>query len=176
MPALEVASAPFPLDDPWARAAAEAVMAEEPVHPPGILVEIVGMQMSNQDCLCKEQEHCRDVLREEIVVSLCRVQLMVEGKEETVMAVVWVSDRINRCCVGFLPCHMVPRAALYNGALAQVTRVFNRNPDECNSAERRMYHTNKGYTHVVIISDSTGSSLWIIWLKPNNNKMFNWIQ
>ena len=78
---------------------------------------------------------------------------MVEGKEEKAMVVVWVSDRIDRCHVGFLSCHMVPHAALYNRVLAQVTHVFNRNPDECNSAVRCGYHKNKGYTHAVIILD-----------------------
>ena len=48
---------------------------------------------------------------------------------------------------------MFPHVALYNGALAQVTRVFNGNPVDCDSAERRAYHKNKGYAHAVIISD-----------------------
>jgi hypothetical protein len=78
---------------------------------------------------------------------------MVEGKEEIVMAAVWVSDGINCCGVNFLPCHMVPCAALYNGALVQMTRVFNGDPDECDSAECRMYYKNKGYIHAVIILD-----------------------
>ena len=67
------------------------------------------------------------------------------------MAVVWVSDGIHCCHVRFLPCHMVPCAALYNGALAQVTHVFNANPDECDSAEPCMFHINKGYAHAVLI-------------------------
>ena len=109
--------------------------------------------MSCQGRLCEEQEHCGDVLREDSVVRLRRVQLMVEGKEEMAMAVFWMSDGIDCCHVSFLLCHLVPCAALYNGALAQVTHVFNGNPDECNSAECHMYHKNKGYAHAVIISD-----------------------
>ena len=127
-------------------------MAEEPIHLPGILVEIVGTEMSCPGHLCEEHNQCGEMLREDVVVHLRRVQLMVEGKEERMVAAVWVSDGINHCCVGFLHCHMVPHAALYNGALAQVTRVFNKIPDECNSAERHMYYINKGYLHVVIIS------------------------
>ena len=45
-PALDVAPMPFPLDDPQTRAEAEAVMAEEPIHPSGILVEIEETQIS----------------------------------------------------------------------------------------------------------------------------------
>ena len=64
-----------------------------------------------------------------------------------------MSDGIDCCHVGFLPHHIVPRAVLYNRALAQVNRVFNTNPDECDSVECHMYHTNKGYIHAVINSD-----------------------
>jgi hypothetical protein len=94
-----------------------------------------------------------DVLKEDLVVRLPTVQLMVEGKEEKAIAVVWVSDGIDCCRAGFLPCHLVKRAALYNRALAQVTHVLNANPDDCYSAEHRTYHKNKGYVHVVIILD-----------------------
>jgi hypothetical protein len=87
------------------------------------------------------------------VVRLCTVQLMVEGKEEKAMAVVWVSNRIDCCHAGFLPCHMVPHAALYNKALAQMTHIFNNNTAEWASAERRTYHKYKGYAYAVIISD-----------------------
>ncbi len=83
VPAPDVAPAPVFLDDPQVRAAAKAVMMAEPVHPPGILVEIVGSQMSCQGCLCEEHKMCGDeVLKEDVVVHLCTVQLMVEGKEE----------------------------------------------------------------------------------------------
>ena len=96
---------------------------------------------------------CGDVLKEDVVVHLSMVQLMVEGKEEKVMAVIWVIDGIDCCRVGFLPCHMVPRLALYNGALVQVTRVFYRNLDECHNTKCCVYHKNTGYAHAVITSD-----------------------
>ena len=154
MPVLDVVPAPVFLDNPQMRAAAEAVMVEEPVHLPGILVEIVGTQMSCQGRLCKKHEMCGDdALKEDVMVRLRTVQLMVEGKEEKAIAVVWVSYRIDCCHVGFLPCHMVKSTALYNGALAQVTRVFNGNPADWDSAECHAYHKNKGYTHAVIILD-----------------------
>ena len=146
--------APVFLDDHQVRAAAEAVMRAEPVHLPGILVEIVGLQMSCQGCLCKEHEMCgNEVLKEDVVVRLCMVQLLVEGKEEKAIGVVWVTDGIDCCRVVFLSCHMVKHAALYNGALVQVTRVFNGNPADWDSAERHTYHKNHGYTHAVIILD-----------------------
>ncbi len=65
------------------------------------------------------------MLEPDVVVRLRRVQVMVEGREETAIAVVLVNDEMDRCRVGLLPRHMVKHAACYDGSLAQVTRVFS---------------------------------------------------
>ena len=57
------------------------------------------------------------------MVRLCKIQLMVEGKEETAIVAIWVTDGIDCCRVGFVPRHLVRHATRYDGALAQVTRV-----------------------------------------------------
>jgi hypothetical protein len=93
------------------------------------------------------------VLKEEVVVRLRTVQLVVDGKEEKAIEMVWVTEGMDRCCVGFLPRHMVRHAARYNGALTHVTRVFTGNPADCSSKERRAYHIHHGFTKAVIISD-----------------------
>jgi hypothetical protein len=124
----------------------------EPIHPSGIVVEIVGTEMSCQGRSCEEQDICGKVLKEDVVVRLRKIQLMVEGKEETVIAAIWVTDGIDRCRIGFVPRHMVRHAARYDGALAQVTRVFSGDPETCDSAERRMFFKNKGYCRATIIS------------------------
>ena len=80
------------------------------------------------------------------------MQLMVEGREETAIAAVWVTDGIDRCRVGFLLCHMVKHATHYDGSLAQATRVFCADPVCCDSAERRMHHHNRGCCLTTIIS------------------------
>ena len=72
---------------------------------------------------CEEHKICGKVLKEDVAVRLRKIQLMVEGKEETAIVAIWVTDGIDRCRVGFLPRHMVRHAARYDGALAQVTRV-----------------------------------------------------
>ncbi len=92
-------------------------------------------------------------MKEDIVVRLRTVQLVVDRKEEKAIEGVWVTEGMDCCHVGFLPCHMVRHTARYNGALAQVTRVFNGNPADCGSSECRTYHIYHGYTHVVIILD-----------------------
>jgi hypothetical protein len=46
-------------------------------------------------------------LREDVVVRLRKVQVIVDGKEESAVAVFVVSDGIDRCRVGFLPRHLL---------------------------------------------------------------------
>ena len=55
----------------------------EPIHPSGIVIEILGTEMSCQGRSCEEHNNCGEVLKEDIVVRLRKIQLMVEGKEET---------------------------------------------------------------------------------------------
>ena len=122
-------------------------------HPPGIVVEIVGTEAGDQGRSCEEHPaNCGEVLEPDVVVRLLKVQLMVEGREETAIAAVWVSNGMDCCRVGFLPCHMVKHAACYDGSLAQVTRVLSADPTRCDSAERRMHHHNRGCCLATIIS------------------------
>jgi hypothetical protein len=131
---------------------------DKPTHPCGILVEIVGTTVSCQGRSCEEHEICGDVLKEDVVVRLRKMQLMVEGKEETVIAVVWVTDGVDRCRIGFLPRHMVKHAARYDGALAQVICVLSDDAATCDSVEQRMFHKNKGFCFAAIISTLPGSA------------------
>jgi hypothetical protein len=146
-----VAAAPTPV--PLIAAMVEEM---EPTHLPGIFVEIVGTEMSCQGHSCKMHEMCGKVVMEDIVVHLRRIQLMVEGKEEMAIAAIWVTDGIDRCHVGFLPCHMVKHAARYDGALAQVTRLFSGDLETCDSAERCLFFKNKGFCLAAIISTLPG--------------------
>jgi hypothetical protein len=109
-----------------------------------MVVEIVGTEMSCQGRSCEEHDICGKVLKEDIVVRLRKIQLMVEGKEETAIAAIWVTDGIDRCRVGFVPRHMVRHAARYGGALVQVTRVFSSDPETCDLTERRLFLRTKG--------------------------------
>ena len=52
---------------------------DKPIHPGGILIDIVGTTMSCQGHLYKENEICGEVLKEDMVVLLHKMQLMVEG-------------------------------------------------------------------------------------------------
>ena len=87
-------------------------------HPPGIIVQIVGTMMGTNGRSCEEHAMCGSVLEEDMVVRLRRVQVLVEGREETAIACIWVTDGVDRCRVGFLMRHMVAHAMRYDGALA----------------------------------------------------------
>ncbi len=77
---------------------------------------------------------------------------MVDGREETAIAAIWVTDGMDCCRIGFLPCHMVKYAARYDGLLAQVTHVLSADLTWCDLAERRIQHHNSGCCLATIIS------------------------
>ena len=122
-------------------------------HPSGIVVEIVRTEWGDQGRSCDEHNiNCGEVLAEDVVVHLRKVQILVEGKEETAIAAIWINDGIDCCRVGFLPCHMVKHAARYDGAVAQVTRVFSGDPEASDTAECRAFHKNHGCCLTAIIA------------------------
>ncbi len=58
-------------------------------HPPGIVVEIVGTEAGDRGRTCKEHTiNCGKLLEEDVVVCLQKVQVVVDGREETVIAAV----------------------------------------------------------------------------------------
>ncbi len=111
------------------------------------------MEMGDRGHSCDEHtNNCGEVMSKDMVVHLWKVQIQVEGREETTIAACWVTEGANPCRVGFLPCHMVRHAACYDGALAQVTHVCNADPTCCNTTERRVFHKNKGCYLAAIIA------------------------
>jgi len=96
-------------------------------HPTGETVEILGIRAASNGRSCEEHDICGSVIAEDIVVRIRKVQVVVEGKEEPALAAYWVTKGINRCRVGFLPKHLVPRSKLYEGRLAQVTELYEDN-------------------------------------------------
>ena len=119
-------------------------------HPSPIVLHIVGTEADDRGRSCEEHHHCGEVLEEDMVVRLRKVQIKAGGAEETAIAAVWVTDGIDRCGVGFLQRHMVAYAEQYDGALAQVTRVLSK--DDGDSAEKRLFHKNMGCCYATIIS------------------------
>ena len=124
----------------------------EATHPPGIAVKIVGIEIGNHGRLCEEHDVCGEVVEEDTLLRLRREQILVDGKEETVIACYWVTDGADRCRVGFLKRHIVNHAWRFDGALVQVTKVLSADPHRCDSAERKMFHHNHGCAFGTIVS------------------------
>ena len=52
-------------------------------HPEPIVIEIVGIEESRHGWLCEEQDVCGCVVDDDMVVCLRKVQVLVDGMEET---------------------------------------------------------------------------------------------
>ncbi len=61
-------------------------------HPPSVIVEIVGTLMSDRGRSCEEHAVCGSMLEEDMFVRLRKVQVLVDGCEETAIACIWVTD------------------------------------------------------------------------------------
>ncbi len=121
-----------------------------PFHPTGITVEIVGTESNTQGRSCEEHDICGSVMAEDVVVRFRKVQILVNGKEESSIAAYHVSDGIDRCRVGFLQRHLLKHWKLYDGVLAQVIDVYSK---ECESPRsRKKFKRNQGCCVAAIIS------------------------
>ena len=143
---------------PVPTAASVPFLLDKPIHPCGILVKIVETAMSCQGHSYEEHKICGNVLKEDVVVHLCKLQLMVEGKEATAITAIWVTNGVNCCHIGFVPCHMVKHAVRYDGVLAQVTRILSDDAETYDLAEQCLFHRNKGFCLAAIISTLPGST------------------
>jgi hypothetical protein len=82
------------------------------------------------------------------VVRLRKVQIDIDGREETAIAAVWVTDGIDRCRVGYLPRHCVRHATRYDGKLAQVVDMYK---DSDSPTKKRHNRGNCGSCRAIII-------------------------
>ena len=83
--------------------------------PTGVVIDIVGINASSNGRSCEEHKVCGSVLKMDSLVRFREVQIIVKDKEETTLAVYWVTDGVDHCCVGFLPRHMVKYKEAYDG-------------------------------------------------------------
>lgn len=137
-------------------------------HPSGIQLDVVGTEDGSRGRSCEEHSVCGSVLALDVVVRLRHVQILNgmlalllclvfriltfytdAGEEEAAVAAYWVTDGIDRCRVGFLPRCCVPKAAEYNGHLAQVVNMCSKSND---SSERRRSYRNRGLVQVAMLT------------------------
>ena len=98
-------------------------------HPWGRTVEIFGIQSPGNGCSCEEHPICGCVLQEDSVVRFRKVQVLIDGKEESAIAAFWVSDGVDRCRVGYLPKFHVTHWKSLEGALAQIKEIYTEYSD-----------------------------------------------
>jgi hypothetical protein len=118
------------------------------VHPEGVTVDIVGIEVGNCGRSCEEHDVCGLVLEENSVVRLRHVQILVDGHEESALAAYWITDGIDCCRVGFLQHHLIKQWRDYNGRIAQIVEMYK---DSESASKRRKNHRNLGCCQAVII-------------------------
>ena len=119
-------------------------------HPWGQTVEILGIISPRNGRSCKEHPICGRVLQEDSVVRFRKVQVLIDGKEESAIAAFWVSDAVDRCRVGYLPKYHVTHWKSLEGALAQITEIYTE--DSESPTKRQKHYRNSGYTIGALIS------------------------
>jgi hypothetical protein len=149
---LAMADFVMPADTEVVAKPAPVPQASVPFHPIGVVVEIVGTEMDDRGRSYEEHRNCGEVMGKDVVVHLWKVQIQVEGRGEMAIAAYWVTDGVDCCRVGFLQCRIVKQATRFDGALAQVARVFNVDPTSCDTTERRTFHKNKVCCHAAIVA------------------------
>ena len=126
-------------------------------HPCGHTIEIFGIESPTNGRSCEEHVICGSVLQEDVVVRLRKVQVVIEEKEETAIAVFWVSDGVDRCRVGYLPKFHVKHWKLLEEALAQIIEVYHEDSDSPTKRQKR--HRNSGCAVAALISPPITSAI-----------------
>ncbi len=87
-----MADVALPAPVPVAKAKAADKNLPGPFHPSGVVVEVVGTVMGDRGCSYEEHpDNCGKVLAGNVVVRLCKVQIVVDGREEMAIMAYWVS-------------------------------------------------------------------------------------
>ncbi len=76
----------------------------------GQVIDIVSIALGDRGCLCEEHvTFCGVVLGPDVLICLVKEEIFVKGKVETVVSAYWVTDSVELCPVGILPCFLVAK-------------------------------------------------------------------
>ena len=75
---------------------------------------------------------------------------MVQSKEEVTLGVFLIENGIDSCKVGFLTRFMLPRAPIFDGAVAQVVQMYW--PHDPNKHIKKRWMTMRGYCRAVLLT------------------------
>ena len=121
-------------------------------HPRGDTVKIVGVNSPTNGGSFEEHPICGEVVIEDVVLCLRKVQVLMNQQEQSAIAAFWVLDGIDRCCIGYLPKTYVKNWKQYDRALVQVVEVYSGDSD--SPTKRQKFHRNHGLAVAVIISST----------------------
>ena len=121
-------------------------------HPHGDTVEIVGVNSPTNRQSCEEHRICGEVVIEDVVLHLRKVQVQINQQEQSTIAAFWVSDGIDHCRIGYLPKAYVKNWKQYDGALVQVIEVYSAESDSPTKCQK--FHRNHGLAVAVVISST----------------------
>ena len=133
-------------------------------HPRGDTVEIAGVNSPTNGRSCEEHHICGEVVIEDVVLHLRKVQVQINQQEQSAIAAFWVSDGIDRCRIGYLPKAYVKNWKQYDGAL--VIEVYSAESDSPTKCQK--FHRNHGLAVAVVISSAEPSSPVTKKQKTNN--------
>jgi len=119
-------------------------------HPKGEVVFILGLHVPRNNGRTCEAHYCcgGQALKLDSIVRLRIVQVLICGREETVIAAHWVTDGVDRCRVGFLGREFIKEAEKYNGKLVQVVQFLYESDDPDDVA---FSDGNSGVTKGILI-------------------------
>ena len=121
-------------------------------HPHGDTVKIVGVNSPTNGRSCEEHRICGEVVIEDDVLCLRKVQVQINQQEQSAIAAFLVSNGIDHCHVGYLPKAYVKNWKQYDGALVQVIEVYSAESD--SPMKRQKFHRNHGLAVAVVISSA----------------------
>ena len=134
------------------RAFQQCIACRMSSHPRGDTVEIVGVNSPTNRPSCEEHHICGEVVIEDVVLHLGKVQAQINQQEQSAIAAFWVSDGIDCYRVGYLPKAYVKNWKQYDGALVQVIEVYSADSD--SPMKRQKFHRSHGLAMAVIISSA----------------------
>ena len=117
-------------------------------HPTGETVDIVGINCGDNGHSCEEFPVCGDALKHDSLVHTSSDQILIEGVEQAVMSVFWVTDGVDHWQVGFLPKHFLHHKQAYDGRLTQITEFLAKSDSPCDQAKS---HRDHGVAHAVLV-------------------------
>ena len=121
-------------------------------HPRGDTVEIVGVNSPTNGRSCEEHRICGEVVIEDVVLRLRKVQVQMNQQEHSAIAAFWVSDGIDRGGIGYLPKVYVKNWKQYDGSFVQVIEVYSADSDSPTKCQK--FHRNHCLAVAVIISST----------------------